>query len=844
MLRWIPAGAIRPRPNTSLWLLILALPALLGTTLSVPDSITIQGRLHDDAGVVLAGPVALTVGLYSHVSSGASLLYEEDHAAVTLDASGGFAVEIGNGSVTLASPSAQLSSAVFEGGDVFVALTVDGEVLSPRQPLHSVPFALIAGDANVVQGVDVVSTQATIQTDVANASSKATAALNLAASADGTANTAASAAGAAAASVSEVETALGIFADGAATVADRLRAVEDDLDRDYVSASFNSDTLIDGTFLQPVDDGGDWYVVHYDPSASNADLRVALCSAGDCDGAAETVLDSSTTDVGKYASARIGNDGCLAVAYYEAADANLRFQRTTTGAGCVEAGAATNDLDTAGDVGSHVEFVIPSGSYPLIFHHDESNGDLKAFHCDNDACISGLPTTVVSSGDSGEQASALIASNGFAQVAYRKDASVGFTACYNASCSSSFSRLVDGGSTPSSISMILGPDGYPLIAYTDSASGRLKVVDCGGYLYCNSPTVHVIDSSGNVGDYVAMILDSDDLPLIAYRDDSEASLKLARCLDSICSVSTLETADASGDVGTHPALLLDASGTVQIFYRDLDAPELRVGNSDTLRNRLTAAEDVFNSGARFDNSAVDSEEKDIQLGGSHGVIEAVDTATSQLVLRSNSDVYILFDVDDSSATRRFRINANTSSLTTDTLFEVTEQGEVYADGGYHCGISITGTGTGGAITEADLELGPCLSDDQPADFAEMVPADASVGPGDVLAIDPETGRLIAATAAHGERVVGVHSTRPSYMGNARYSQSDDYAALAIMGIVPVKVVAPPGGIRPGDFLVASDVPGFARPCGSSTSCDGIVLGRALEGLAEGTGTVNALVRAR
>jgi hypothetical protein len=64
--------------------------------------------------------------------------------------------------------------------------------------------------------------------------------------------------------------------------------------------------------------------------------------------------------------------------------------------------------------------------------------------------------------------------------------------------------------------------------------------------------------------------------------------------------------------------------------------------------------------------------------------------------------------------------------------------------------------------------------------------------------------------------------------------------LAIAGIVPVKASAENGAITPGALLVASNTPGHCMLSGENPQV-GTVLGKALEGLDQGTGMILMLV---
>ena len=96
-----------------------------------------------------------------------------------------------------------------------------------------------------------------------------------------------------------------------------------------------------------------------------------------------------------------------------------------------------------------------------------------------------------------------------------------------------------------------------------------------------------------------------------------------------------------------------------------------------------------------------------------------------------------------------------------------------------------------------------------ADFAEMLPAADGLEPGDVLAFGADSA-LVKSSEPYQTSVAGVFSTRPGVLGGA--ADGEDQAGkvpLAVVGIVPVKVSAENGAIRPGDRLVASATRGYA-----------------------------------
>ncbi len=235
--------------------------------------------------------------------------------------------------------------------------------------------------------------------------------------------------------------------------------------------------------------------------------------------------------------------------------------------------------------------------------------------------------------------------------------------------------------------------------------------------------------------------------------------------------------------------------------------------------------------------AVTGSSEDILLGG--GTIRRSGSGTEDILLDSPQDVFIVLDNNGGGLVAEFAVY-NVSLAT--KVFKVEEDGDVFADGGYNCGNSISGTLAAGAISESDLEAGPCFTDDSAADFAEMLPATQAevLEPGDVLVIGPD-GELTRSSEAYQPTVVGIYSTRPSYLGNAQFAGVDGYAPLAVVGVVPVKVSAENGPIQPGDMLVASSTPGYAMRCQGVELCFGRTIGKALAPLDKEVGLIQVLV---
>jgi hypothetical protein len=129
------------------------------------------------------------------------------------------------------------------------------------------------------------------------------------------------------------------------------------------------------------------------------------------------------------------------------------------------------------------------------------------------------------------------------------------------------------------------------------------------------------------------------------------------------------------------------------------------------------------------------------------------------------------------------------------------------------------------------------------DYAELLPGDADLEPGDVLLVG-EDGRLVRSARPAQAAVVGVVSTEPGILGGlGEGGDPTGKVPLAIVGIVPTKVSAENGAIKPGDLLTTASTPAHAMKA-TLPAPQGTLLGKALEPLGEGTGVIRVLVSLR
>ena len=111
--------------------------------------INYQGKVTDSSGNPVNGTVSIHFSIYSQETGGTALWTETQSSVV---------VENGIFNVLLGSVN-PISENFFDGGDRWLELEVEGEVMSPRQQIVSVGYALRADKANEADDADMVDGQ-------------------------------------------------------------------------------------------------------------------------------------------------------------------------------------------------------------------------------------------------------------------------------------------------------------------------------------------------------------------------------------------------------------------------------------------------------------------------------------------------------------------------------------------------------------------------------------------------------------------------------------------------------------------------------------------------------------
>ena len=112
-----------------------------GTAMAVPNTVNFTGRITQDGTPVTDGTVNLRFELFSAATGATSTGWTEDHTGTEV-ANGIAYVELGS--------TNGLDESTFDGAALFLELTVNGDVQSPRIAIGSVPYAIRAATADTL----------------------------------------------------------------------------------------------------------------------------------------------------------------------------------------------------------------------------------------------------------------------------------------------------------------------------------------------------------------------------------------------------------------------------------------------------------------------------------------------------------------------------------------------------------------------------------------------------------------------------------------------------------------------------------------------------------------------
>jgi len=247
------------------------------------------------------------------------------------------------------------------------------------------------------------------------------------------------------------------------------------------------------------------------------------------------VTADGTGNVGWYTSLRLDAAGSPVVSYYDANNGRLKMLHCGNST-C----AAGNTIATPDNVASeYTSLALDTAGNPVVSYYDNTNGDLKVLHCGNPACTT-----------------------------------QGTNCAAGQNCVISPDNAGDVGQYTS---LELDAAGNPVVSYYDNTNGDLKVLHCVPISCSSHEAPATPDSSGDVGSYTSLALDTVGNPIISYYDITNGNLKMLHCGNPACTTgNTVATPDSVGNVGFYTSLTLDTAGNPVVSYYDVTNGDLKI----------------------------------------------------------------------------------------------------------------------------------------------------------------------------------------------------------------------------------------------------------------------------
>ncbi len=335
-------------------------------------------------------------------------------------------------------------------------------------------------------------------------------------------------------------------------------------------------------------------ISYYDSTAQS--LKLARCNDLACAGGDEAIvtLDNPANDVGNPNDLAIGADGNPVIAYHDATLRDVKVVKCNDPA-CSGSGETITVVAGAHAAGSWLSIAVGLDGNPVIAFLDDTDQGLHVLKCNDPACVGGDETdTAVDTTAAyvGFFASIAVPTDGRPVVAYFDDVNnhLKVAKCNDAACAGHNETIseVDGpGMKLYYESLAVGSDGLPVIAYNSELAGTVRVCKCND-VACSGGDESIVVLDGptpRVGAPTALAIGADGLPVLAYRDQNLGALKVAKCLDSVCSpppVAHLTLVDHPIEpVASGIAIAIGTDGFPVIAYQDETAGRLKVAKCFT-----------------------------------------------------------------------------------------------------------------------------------------------------------------------------------------------------------------------------------------------------------------------
>ena len=230
------------------------------------------------------------------------------------------------------------------------------------------------------------------------------------------------------------------------------------------------------------------------------------------------------------------------------------------------------------NVGIYTSIAIDSNDALHISYYDDTNDDLKYATCSSGCTTASNwdKVSVDSTGDVGYYTSIAIDSNDALHISYNDDTSddLRYATC-SSGCTTASNWDIGTVDTTGNVgrftSIAIDSNDAVHISYMDLTNYDLKYATCSSGCTTASNWDKVsIDTTGIVGYYTSIAIDSNDALHISYYESTNDDLKYATCSSGCTTASNWDkvSVDTTGNVGYYTSIAIDSNDAVHISYLD------------------------------------------------------------------------------------------------------------------------------------------------------------------------------------------------------------------------------------------------------------------------------------
>lgn len=347
-------------------------------------------------------------------------------------------------------------------------------------------------------------------------------------------------------------------------------------------------------------------VSYYD--VTNGNLKVLHCGSTTCGINSTTVADMAV-QAGQYSAIKLDALGNPVVSYWDQANGDLKVLHCGDNT-CNNNNVITSAY-TPGNTGWDTSLALDSNGYPVISFYDFTNSVMKVLHCTNANCTGvNSPTTPDILSRRLTSIALDAAGNPVIASAGQADQGLRIVHCGDATCSTG--NTVTSPDFPSypfnadvrGVSLTLDSSGNPIVSFYRADKNQLKVLHCADSA-CAGPgnSIAVLDPGTVSGDHrsTSITLDANGYPVVAYQDTANHALKVLHCGNANCTAGNSiasPVTNPSGNIGIAPSIKLDAvTGNPIVSYgTSNNMSVLYCGNQNCTANNLITVVDPTSSG--------------------------------------------------------------------------------------------------------------------------------------------------------------------------------------------------------------------------------------------------------